>query len=268
MLSEGESDMRNTVDLLQFAAASSRGATSATAAFGSERATSAENTSTTTTAAAAAVLYGDSSRPYEVSREARQPADCSFLIISMAADETRTGAAGPAQNAPIIGNRRMAGICPNCYKTGICASNIVGCQDESVHCPDRYNDLHSWSSEASEWEAPAPFDLSSNKLRQLDEFSSLRLGQPGGPLAKNTITKFHRLTAAFAGMINLQKPHSAGRTKSPGLIVTLTHEDPALKAELNRHVAFIDSKDLGPERQAELWIGDEDYDDLDERLSL
>ncbi|XP_029911624.1 amphoterin-induced protein 1 [Myripristis murdjan] len=48
------------------------------------------------------------------------------------------------------------------------------------------------------------------------------------------------------------------------LSVTPTHEDPALKAELNRHVAFIDSKDLQGQNGKLNPNGDEDDDDLDE----
>ncbi|XP_041802497.1 amphoterin-induced protein 1 [Chelmon rostratus] len=47
------------------------------------------------------------------------------------------------------------------------------------------------------------------------------------------------------------------------LSVTPTHEDPALKAELNRHVAFIDSKDLQGQNGKLNPTGDEDDDDLD-----
>lgn len=47
------------------------------------------------------------------------------------------------------------------------------------------------------------------------------------------------------------------------LSVTPTHEDPALKAELNRHVAFIDSKDLQGQNGKLNPNGDEDDDDLD-----
>lgn len=47
------------------------------------------------------------------------------------------------------------------------------------------------------------------------------------------------------------------------LSVTPTHEDPALKAELNRHVAFIDSKDLQGQNGKLNPNGDEDDEDLD-----
>lgn len=47
------------------------------------------------------------------------------------------------------------------------------------------------------------------------------------------------------------------------LSVTPTHEDPALKAELNRHVAFIDSKDLQGQNGKLNPNGDEDDDDMD-----
>lgn len=47
------------------------------------------------------------------------------------------------------------------------------------------------------------------------------------------------------------------------LSVTPTHDDPALKAELNRHVAFIDSKDLQGQNGKVNPNGDEDDDDLD-----
>lgn len=47
------------------------------------------------------------------------------------------------------------------------------------------------------------------------------------------------------------------------LSVTPTHEDPALKAELNRHVAFIDSKDLQGQNGKLNPNGDEDEDDDD-----
>ncbi|XP_072223798.1 amphoterin-induced protein 1 [Leuresthes tenuis] len=47
------------------------------------------------------------------------------------------------------------------------------------------------------------------------------------------------------------------------LSVTPTHDDQALKAELNRHVAFIDSKDLQGQNGKLNPNGDEDDDDLD-----
>ncbi|XP_069545048.1 amphoterin-induced protein 1 [Brachyistius frenatus] len=47
------------------------------------------------------------------------------------------------------------------------------------------------------------------------------------------------------------------------LSVTPTHEDPVLKAELNRHVAFIDSKNLQGQNGKLNANGDEDDDDLD-----
>uniref|UniRef100_UPI0037E7ED0F amphoterin-induced protein 1 n=1 Tax=Semicossyphus pulcher TaxID=241346 RepID=UPI0037E7ED0F len=47
------------------------------------------------------------------------------------------------------------------------------------------------------------------------------------------------------------------------LSVTPTHEDPELKAELNRHVAFIDSKDLQGQNGKLNPNGEEDDDDLD-----
>ncbi|XP_041654491.1 amphoterin-induced protein 1 [Cheilinus undulatus] len=47
------------------------------------------------------------------------------------------------------------------------------------------------------------------------------------------------------------------------LSVTPTHEDPALKAELNRHVAFIDSKELQGQNGKLNPNGDEDDDDMD-----
>ncbi|XP_023145489.2 amphoterin-induced protein 1 [Amphiprion ocellaris] len=47
------------------------------------------------------------------------------------------------------------------------------------------------------------------------------------------------------------------------LSVTPTHEDPALKAELNRHVAFIDSKDLQGQNGKLNPNGDEDDDDAE-----
>lgn len=48
------------------------------------------------------------------------------------------------------------------------------------------------------------------------------------------------------------------------LSVTPTHEDPALKAEFNRHVAFIDSKDLQGQNGKLNPNGDEDDDDDDD----
>ncbi|XP_060913088.1 amphoterin-induced protein 1 [Labrus mixtus] len=47
------------------------------------------------------------------------------------------------------------------------------------------------------------------------------------------------------------------------LSVTPTHEDPTLKAELNRHVEFIDSKDLQGQNGKLNPNGDDDDDDLD-----
>lgn len=47
------------------------------------------------------------------------------------------------------------------------------------------------------------------------------------------------------------------------LSVTPTHEDPALKAELNRHVAFIDSKDSQGQNGKLNPNGEEDDDDMD-----
>lgn len=47
------------------------------------------------------------------------------------------------------------------------------------------------------------------------------------------------------------------------LSVTPTHEDPELKAELNRHVAFIDSKDLQGQNGKLNPNGEEEDDDLD-----
>ncbi|XP_056280207.1 amphoterin-induced protein 1 [Pseudoliparis swirei] len=46
-------------------------------------------------------------------------------------------------------------------------------------------------------------------------------------------------------------------------MLSVTHEDTALKAELNRHVAFIDSKDLQGQNGKLNPNGDEDDDDLD-----
>ncbi|XP_028266819.1 amphoterin-induced protein 1 [Parambassis ranga] len=62
---------------------------------------------------------------------------------------------------------------------------------------------------------------------------------------------------------------SKGKTRgedsihSSMLSVTPTHGDPALKAELNRHVAFIDSKDLQGQNGKLNPNGDEDDDELD-----
>ncbi|XP_016536620.1 amphoterin-induced protein 1 [Poecilia formosa] len=62
---------------------------------------------------------------------------------------------------------------------------------------------------------------------------------------------------------------SKGKTRgedsihSSMLSVTPTHEDPSMKAELNRHVAFIDSKDLQGQNGKLNPNGDEDNDDLD-----
>lgn len=47
------------------------------------------------------------------------------------------------------------------------------------------------------------------------------------------------------------------------LSVTPTHEDPTLKAELNRHVAFVDSKDLQGQNGKLNPNGDEDDDEMD-----
>nr|XP_020470127.1 amphoterin-induced protein 1 [Monopterus albus]XP_020470137.1 amphoterin-induced protein 1 [Monopterus albus] len=62
---------------------------------------------------------------------------------------------------------------------------------------------------------------------------------------------------------------SKGKTRgedsihSSMLSVTPTHKDPALKVEMNRHVAFIDSKDLQGQNGKWNPNGDEDDDDLD-----
>ncbi|KAM3872012.1 amphoterin-induced protein 1 [Diretmus argenteus] len=59
------------------------------------------------------------------------------------------------------------------------------------------------------------------------------------------------------------KTHGEDSIHSSMLSVTPTHEDPALKAELNRHVAFIDSKDLQGQN-GKLNPNGHDDDDLDE----
>ncbi|KAM9751088.1 amphoterin-induced protein 1 [Menidia menidia] len=62
---------------------------------------------------------------------------------------------------------------------------------------------------------------------------------------------------------NKGKARGEDSIHSSMLSVTPTHEDPALKAELNRHVAFIDSKDLQGQNGKLNPNGDEDDDDLD-----
>ncbi|XP_023283403.1 amphoterin-induced protein 1-like [Seriola lalandi dorsalis] len=62
---------------------------------------------------------------------------------------------------------------------------------------------------------------------------------------------------------NKGKTRGEDSIHSSMLSVTPTHEDPALKAELNRHVAFIDSKDLQGQNGKLNPNGDEDDDDLD-----
>ncbi|XP_005732904.1 amphoterin-induced protein 1 [Pundamilia nyererei] len=62
---------------------------------------------------------------------------------------------------------------------------------------------------------------------------------------------------------NKGKTRGEDSIHSSMLSVTPTHEDPALKAELNRHVAFIDSKDLQGQNGKLNPNGDEDDDDDD-----
>ncbi|KAM4570766.1 amphoterin-induced protein 1 isoform 1-T2 [Fundulus diaphanus] len=62
---------------------------------------------------------------------------------------------------------------------------------------------------------------------------------------------------------NKGKTRGEDSIHSSMLSVTPTHEDPAMKAELNRHVAFIDSKDLQGQNGKVNPNGDEDNDDLD-----
>lgn len=62
---------------------------------------------------------------------------------------------------------------------------------------------------------------------------------------------------------NKGKTRGEDSIHSSMLSVTPTHEDPALKAELNRHVAFIDSKDLQGQNGKLNPNGDEDDEDLD-----
>ncbi|XP_028309244.1 amphoterin-induced protein 1 [Gouania willdenowi] len=62
---------------------------------------------------------------------------------------------------------------------------------------------------------------------------------------------------------NKDKPRGEDSIHSSMLSVTPTHGDPTLKAELNRHVAFIDSKDLHGQNGKLNPNGDENDDDLD-----
>ncbi|KAK2851308.1 hypothetical protein Q5P01_007584 [Channa striata] len=62
---------------------------------------------------------------------------------------------------------------------------------------------------------------------------------------------------------NKGKARGEDSIHSSMLSVTPTHEDPALKAELNRHVAFIDSKELQGQNGKLNPNGDEDDDDMD-----
>ncbi|KAM4738190.1 amphoterin-induced protein 1 [Anableps anableps] len=62
---------------------------------------------------------------------------------------------------------------------------------------------------------------------------------------------------------NKGKTRGEDSIHSSMLSVTPTHEDPVMKAELNRHVAFIDSKDLQGQNGKVNPNGDEDNDDLD-----
>ncbi|XP_037540144.1 amphoterin-induced protein 1 [Nematolebias whitei] len=62
---------------------------------------------------------------------------------------------------------------------------------------------------------------------------------------------------------NKGKTRGEDSIHSSMLSVTPTHEDPALKAELNRHVAFIDSKDSQGQNGKLNPNGDEDDDDQD-----
>lgn len=62
---------------------------------------------------------------------------------------------------------------------------------------------------------------------------------------------------------NKGKARGEDSIHSSMLSVTPTHEDPALKAELNRHVAFIDSKDSQGQNGKLNPNGDEDDDDQD-----
>ncbi|KAK5616184.1 hypothetical protein CRENBAI_016257 [Crenichthys baileyi] len=61
---------------------------------------------------------------------------------------------------------------------------------------------------------------------------------------------------------NKGKTRGEDSIHSSMLSVTPTHEDPALKADLNRHVAFIDSKNLQGQNGKVNPNGDEDNDDL------
>ncbi|KAF6724750.1 Amphoterin-induced protein 1 [Oryzias melastigma] len=62
---------------------------------------------------------------------------------------------------------------------------------------------------------------------------------------------------------NKGKTRGEDSIHSSMLSVTPTHEDPTLKAELNKHVAFIDSKDLQGQNGKLNPNGDEDDDNLD-----
>ncbi|XP_019944590.2 amphoterin-induced protein 1 [Paralichthys olivaceus] len=62
---------------------------------------------------------------------------------------------------------------------------------------------------------------------------------------------------------NKGKTRGEDSIHSSMLSVTPTHEDPELKAELNRHVAFIDSKDLQGQNGKLNPNGNDDGDDLD-----
>ncbi|XP_015234574.1 PREDICTED: amphoterin-induced protein 1-like [Cyprinodon variegatus] len=62
---------------------------------------------------------------------------------------------------------------------------------------------------------------------------------------------------------NKGKTRGEDSIHSSMLSVTPTHEDPTLKAELNRHVAFIDSKDLQGQNGKVNPNGDEENDDAD-----
>lgn len=65
---------------------------------------------------------------------------------------------------------------------------------------------------------------------------------------------------------NKNKQRGEDSIHSSMLSVTPTHEDPALKAEINRHVAFIDSKDSQGQNGKLNPNGDEDDDDDDDDL--
>ncbi|CAJ1085351.1 amphoterin-induced protein 1 [Xyrichtys novacula] len=65
---------------------------------------------------------------------------------------------------------------------------------------------------------------------------------------------------------NKGKTRGEDSIHSSMLSVTPTHEDPALKAELNRHVAFVDSKDLQGQNGKLNPNGEEDDEDDDDEI--